>query len=334
MEIQAYAAAEIGGLLHPFRYSSASLIDDQVLIEVSHCGICHSDLHMIDNDWNGSAYPLVPGHEVMGVVVEVGPKGNAELLGKTVGLGWQAGSCGHCDMCHSDNENLCPTRESTIVKRHGGFASHVVASSKFVFRIPDGMDLAASAPLLCAGVTVYSPMAKAGLNPKLRAGVMGIGGLGHLSLQFAKAHGCHVTALSSTVAKQAEAAAFGADEFVHVGDPGAIKLAKNSLDFLLVTSTVDLDWKPYVQMLRNNGTICFVTGEDTQISLPVSLLLEHQLKVTGSMIGSIKVMENMFAFAHANGIQAKVETMPMKEVNAALTKVRRNQARYRMVLTT
>jgi uncharacterized zinc-type alcohol dehydrogenase-like protein len=332
MEISAYAAAEQGGLLHPIRYAAPALGAHDVLIAVTHCGICHSDLHMVDNDWNSSRYPLVPGHEVIGEVAAVGSHVRHLRMGQRVGLGWQSASCGTCEWCNSGQENLCDDSEATIVKRHGGFASHVVASEKFVFPIPDGLDSAHAAPLLCGGVTVYSPMKRFGLRPGVRAGVMGIGGLGHMGLQFAHTMGAHVTALSSSPNKAEEAMALGAHEFVVSSDPAAVKAAARSLDFLLVTATVDLDWRPYIQMLRKNGTICFVTGEDTQVTVPVSLLLGRQLHVTGSIIGGIDMMQDMLQFSAANGVGAKVEVMPMREVNAALTKVRRNQARFRMVL--
>jgi alcohol/geraniol dehydrogenase (NADP+) len=332
MEILAYAAAEQGGSLHPIRYAVPALGPHSVLIAVTHCGICHSDLHMIDNDWLSSGYPLVPGHEVVGEVAALGEQVQHLRLGQRVGLGWQAGSCGACEWCTGGQENLCNDSLGTIVGRHGGFATHVVADSNFVFSIPEGLDSALAAPLLCGGVTVFTPMQRYGLRPGLRAGVMGIGGLGHMGLQFARAMGAHVTALSSSPSKAEEAAALGANDFLIVNDPGAVKAAARSLDFLLVTATVDLDWRPFIQMLRKNGTICFVTGEDTQVTVPVSLLLSNQIKVTGSIIGGKSTMQDMLQFSAANGIGAKVEVMPMREVNAALTKVRRNQARFRMVL--
>lgn len=332
MEILAYAAAEQGGTLHPIRYAVPALGPHSVLIAVTHCGICHSDIHMIDNDWQTSKYPLVPGHEVVGEVAALGEQVQHLRLGQRVGLGWQVSSCGTCEWCSSGQENLCSDSEATVVGRHGGFATHVVAEANFVFPIPDGLDAAQAAPLLCGGVTVYAPMKRYGLRPGLRAGVMGIGGLGHMGLQFARAMGAHVTALSSSPAKAEEAAALGANEFLAVSDPAAIKAARRSLDFLLVTATVDLDWRPFIQMLRKNGTICFVTGEDTQVTVPVSLLLGSQLTVTGSVIGGISTMHDMLQFSAAHGVGAKVEVMPMREVNAALTKVRRNQARFRMVL--
>lgn len=332
MEILAYAAAEQGGSLHPIRYTAPVLGPNDVLIAVSHCGICHSDVHMVDNDWRNSVYPLVPGHEVIGEVVEMGAGVKDLKLGQRVGLGWQAGSCGTCEWCIEGQENLCPSSKPTVVARHGGFASHTVADARFVFPIPQHVDSAQTAPLLCGGITVFAPMQRYGLRKGTRAGVMGIGGLGHLGLQFAHAMGAHVTALSSSVNKMEEAKALGADEFLVSTDPGAVKSAGNSLDFLLVTATVDLDWRPFVQLLRPNGTICFVTGEDTKVTVPVSLLLSRQISVTGSAIGSVKVMQQMLDFAAVHQVGAKVEVMPMREVNAAFTKVRRNQARFRMVL--
>jgi uncharacterized zinc-type alcohol dehydrogenase-like protein len=332
MKFTAYAAAETGGSLHPITLELPELNSRQVLIEVTHCGICHSDLHMIDNDWGVSAYPLVPGHEVVGHVAQVGGSVQGDWIGKRVGLGWQAGSCGQCEWCVGKQENLCVKPQATIVKRYGGFATHVVADIDFIFPIPGKLDSDKAAPLLCGGVTVFSPLYRHGVGKGRRVGVMGIGGLGHMALQFSKAMGAHVWAFSGSPAKEQEAKSLGADEFCITTDATALKSAKNSLDYLLVTATADLDWMPYVNLLRPNGTICFVTGENTRINVPVGHILSNQLNITGSVIGSIETMKRMLEFAEAHGIGAHTECMPMRDVNAALTKVRRNQARYRMVL--
>ena len=330
--VNAYAAAEVRGQLAPFSYEIKALEDHEVLLEVSHCGICHSDLHLVDNDWRSSEYPLVPGHEVVGVVREMGSAVRFLSVGDRVGVGWQAGACLECDACVSGQENLCPDSVATAVGRHGGFGDRLAVDSRFAFRLPDALDAAGAAPLLCGGITVYSPLHRYGVRPWHKVGVVGIGGLGHMALQFARAFGCEVTAFSSTATKEAEAKDLGATRFVNTREERWDKPIRNSLDFILVTATADLDWKPYVKALRPNGALCFVTGESSTIDVPVSMLLGGQKTLSGSIIGGRAMMREMLSFAARHGVLAQTEVMALSDVNAAIEKVRRNQARYRMVL--
>lgn len=331
-QVNAFAAAEVRGQLSPFSYEINGLQDHEVLLEVSHCGICHSDIHLVDNDWRSSQYPLVPGHEVVGVVREMGAAVRFLSLGDRVGVGWQAGACLECDACVSGQENLCGDSVATAVGRHGGFGDKIAVDSRFAFRIPEAMDSAGAAPLLCGGITVYSPLHRYGVRPWHKVGVVGIGGLGHMALQFARGFGCEVTAFSSTAEKEAEAKSLGAKHFVHTRAENWHKPIRNSLDFILVAATADLDWKPYVKALRSNGALCFVTGESSNIDVPISMLLGGQKTLSGSIIGGRAMMREMLEFAARHDVQAQTEVMALSEVNAAIEKVRRNQARYRMVL--
>lgn len=332
MQINAFAAHQPGAPLEPFSFEVSDPGPLEVLIRVSHCGICHSDLHLVNNDWYSSEYPLVPGHEVVGEVISVGAEVKNLQIGMRVGVGWQSGSCMNCEWCISSQENLCKNNLATCVGRHGGFADHLLTDSRFAFPIPEQMSSEDAAPLLCGGITVYSPLRRYEVRPWHKVAIMGIGGLGHLAVQFAAKMGCEVTALSTSPDKEPEARSLGASHFINTLDEAALKAARGTFDFILVTATADLDWLPYVKALRKNGKLCFVTGENTMLEVPVSALLGGQKSVSGSIIGGRAMMVEMLEFAARHGIHAQTETMPMEKVNDALRKVDQNKARYRMVL--
>ena len=258
---------EFTHLLHErqgLRYSHSTMsftnwARTDVDVKVSHCGICHSDVHLIDNDWGISHYPLVPGHEIVGTVAATGEAVEQLNIGERVGVGWQSGSCLRCEWCLNGYENLCRSKVLTCVRRHGGFADFVRTDSRFTFSIPESLGSAGAAPLLCAGVTVYAPMRRYGVRPHHHVGVIGIGGLGHLALQFAHAMGCEVTAFSTNPEKKDDAAAFGADHFVMSRDPSQMRNAAQTLDFILSTATAPLPWTAYVEALRPNGTLTIVS---------------------------------------------------------------------------
>ncbi len=331
MRIQAFAAQQAGAPLLPYSYESVDPGRNEVLVQVTHCGICHSDLHLIQNDWRVSNYPLVPGHEVIGHVLQKGEDVHWLAVGQRVGIGWQAGSCMNCEWCITGQEQLCAQSKATCVGRHGGFGDHVVADARFAFAIPDLLPSAVAAPLLCGGITVYAPLRRYEVRHWHKVAVVGIGGLGHLALQFASAMGCEVTAISSSPNKAAEALALGAHHFVDSSQPGALAALGKSLDFILVTATADLDWQPYVRALRPNGQLVFVTGHSSKLNVATSSLLEHKA-IKGSEIGGRALIQEMLAFAARKQIAAQTEVMPIAQVNEALDKVRNNTARYRMVL--
>ena len=209
-QIQGLAAHAAGAELLPFRYDPGQLGSHEVEIGVTHCGVCYSDIHLISNDWGTSQYPFIPGHEIIGTVTAMGPEVRSLRLGQRVGLGWQADSCGRCEWCTRGMENLCPDSVATCVHRHGGYAERVRASARFVIPISTALDSERAAPLLCGGITVYNPMRAHGINPSSRVGIVGIGGLGHLAIQFARVFGAEVTAFSTSAAKEDEARGLGA----------------------------------------------------------------------------------------------------------------------------
>ena len=330
--IQGLAAHAAGAELLPFHFDPGKLGSQEVEIAITHCGICHSDLHLISNDWGISHYPFIPGHEVVGTVSAVGNEVRGLELGQRVGLGWQSNSCGVCEWCLRGLENLCPDAEGTCVHRHGGYADRVRANARFVIPIPEALGSEQTAPLLCGGITVYSPMRTHGINPSSRVGIVGIGGLGHLALQFARVFGARVTAFSTSAAKEKEARALGADDFVNSRESKAMKEIAGSLDFILNTANADQDWGTYLQALRPTGTLCFVGVPPSPVSVHAFPLISGMRSMSGNPTGSPYGLREMLDVAARHGVKATTELFPMTKANEAIEKVKKNKVRYRAVL--
>ena len=331
-QIQGLAAHAAGSELLPLRYDPGKLGAYEVEISITHCGVCHSDLHLIANDWGISQYPFIPGHEVVGTVAALGSEVRTLELGQRVGLGWQSNSCGHCEWCMRGQENLCAASEGTCVHRHGGYADRIRADSRFVVPIPDALPSEQSAPLLGGGITVYNPMRVFGVNPSSRVGIVGIGGLGHLAIQFARVFGAHVTAFSTTVGKEEEARALGAHHFVHSRESKSMKEVAGSLDFILSTVNADQDWSAYLQALRPNGSLWFVGVPPSPVSVHTFPLVSGMRTIGGSPVGSPFRLREMLDVAARHGVKAVTESFPMSKANEAIDKVRKGKVRYRAVL--
>jgi len=329
--IKAYAAFEAGKNLKPHEYAEPALGRYDVAIEISCCGLCHSDLHLIDDDWQISKYPLVPGHEIIGSVVQKGEGVKVLDLGQRVGVGWQSKACLQCENCTRGEEVVCPSKERTCVDRFGGFADKIVVDSRFVYPIPEALSSENAAPLLCAGITVYSPLKIYQVQAPMSVAVIGIGGLGHLALQFAKAFGCEVTAISSSKDKEAEARGFGASRFYTLDDLDS--LPQGSFDFILATVHADLDWNFIASLLRPRGRLCFVGIPQGDVRIAARTLISGNRSVSGSGTGNRSQMQEMLKFAARHGIAAKTEAFPFSKVNEAIARLRANKARYRIVLT-
>jgi len=330
--IKGYAATEPKGTLKPFAYDPGPLGETQVEIKVEYCGLCHSDLSMLDNEWGTSQYPLIPGHEIIGTVAAMGPHAKGLMVGQRVGVGWFADSCLTCEWCKSGNHHLCASAVGTIVGRHGGFADRVRANAAWVIPLPDPLSPQTAAPLMCGGITVFNPLLLWKVKPTARVGVVGIGGLGHMALQFANAWGCEVTAFSSSPEKEAETKGFGADHFINSRDPEALKKAAGSLDFILSTVNVSLDWEAYIEALRPKGCLHLVGVVTQPISVPLFPLLAGQKSLSSSPTGSPAAIATMLNFAARHHIQPTVETYRFSEINDALEKLRHGKPRYRIVL--
>ncbi len=331
--IRSWAAPARGKSLERHDDDPGPLGPEQVEVAVEHCGICHSDLSMIDNEWGISKYPLVPGHEVVGRVVALGPQAKGLAVGQRVGVGWSSGSCLHCRPCLSGWHNMCDRVESTIVGRHGGFADRVRAHWVWAVPIPDGVRAEAAGPLLCGGVTVFTPLLEYGVQPVQRVGVVGIGGLGHLALRFARAWGCEVTAFTSSAGKFDEARGLGAHRVVSSTDSNAIAALAGSLDLVIVTANAPLDWDALIAALGPRGRLHMVGAILQPIPVRVFALMPRQKQLSASPTGTPIAIAAMLDFCARHGIEPTVETFPMSRVNDALDHVRAGKARYRVVLS-
>ncbi len=331
MIIKAYAAESAGAPLQPFEYDPGAIGPEEVDIAVSHCGICHSDLSMLNNDWEISHYPFVPGHEVVGRIEAVGPQVAHLTVGQTVGLGWFAQSCMTCRQCMSGHHNLCPEARGTIVERHGGFADKVRAHQGWVIPLPEGVQASSAGPLFCGGITVFNPIVQNNIRPTDRVGVVGIGGLGHMALAFLRAWGCEVTAFYTSADKEEEARRLGAHHFVNTRDSGALEKRAGYFDMILVTVNVPLPWDDYTAALAPRGKLHLV-GAAASVETTVFPLIIGQRSLGGSPLGSPATIGTMLDFAARHAIAPLIETYPMSQANDAMERLRSGKPRYRIVL--
>jgi uncharacterized zinc-type alcohol dehydrogenase-like protein len=330
--INAFAAMEAKGQLEEFQYDPGPILGTEVEIDVEYCGICHSDLSMIDNDWGRSHYPLVPGHEVIGTIAMVGPDVTTLEPGDVVGLGWHSDYCMTCSTCMSGDHNLCLSVQPTIVGRHGGFADKVRASAASVVKLPPGIDKASAGPLFCGGVTVFNPLVQFDIQATDKVAVIGIGGLGHLALKFLNAWGCEVTAFTSNANKKQEALDMGASHTIESTDPEEIQRHINSFDLIISTVGVTLDWPEYVNTLKPKGRLHFVGIPLQPLELGVIALLRGQKSVSASPVGSPGTIARMLDFAAFHDIKPDVEEYNISRINEAVKRLRSGAARYRVVI--
>ncbi|MFM7425355.1 MAG: NAD(P)-dependent alcohol dehydrogenase [Elainella sp.] len=332
MPIKAYAADAPGADLKPFEYEPGPLKAEEVEIQVEYCGLCHSDLSMLNNDWGITQYPFVPGHEVVGTVAAMGEGVTTLKLGQRVGLGWFSDSCMHCSACMSGDHNLCPTAEQTIVGRYGGFADRVRGHQEWVVPLPEGLSPETAGPLFCGGITVFNPIVQFDVKPTDHVGIIGIGGLGHMALRFLRAWGCDVTAFSSSADKEAEACELGANHFVNSRDPESVQQIAGTLDLILSTVNADLDWATYITALKPKGRLHFVGVVPSPVSLSIFPMILGQKSVSGSPLGSPATVAKMLEFAARHGVEPVTELFPFDQVNEALAHLHAGKARYRIVL--
>jgi uncharacterized zinc-type alcohol dehydrogenase-like protein len=332
MMISAYAAFESGGELRAYEYEPAELKAEEVDIQVEHCGICHSDLSMINNEWGASQYPLVPGHEVVGVIAAVGDKVTEFTVGQRVGLGWHSDYCFSCGSCDEGDHNLCASAQGTIVGRHGGFADKVRAHCQSVVALPEGITPESAGPLFCGGVTVFNPLVQYDVKPSQHVAVIGIGGLGHIALQFLRAWGCEVTAFTSSDSKREEAQALGAHHTINSTDKQAVKQAAGRFDLILSTVNVALSWNSYVAALKPKGRLHFVGATLEPLNISAFGLISAQRSISGSPVGSPATIKQMLAFAAEHKIAPQIESFSFDRVNDAIQHLADGKARYRVVL--
>lgn len=329
--INAFAANESGAELQPFQYDPGELAKHDVEIDVLYCGICHSDISMIDNEWGLSEYPLVPGHEVVGKIAQVGADVTGLSVGQAVGLGWHSAYCDHCSHCDSGDHNLCTTSTPTIAS-HGGFADKVRAAANSVVPIPQGVDLAKAGPLFCGGITVFNPLVQFDIKPTAKVGVIGIGGLGSMAVQFLHAWGCEVTAFTSSESKRTEALELGAHRTLNSRSESELEAAAGQFDLLISTVNVKLDWNLYLNTLAARGRLHFVGATLEPLDIGAFGLIMSQRSISGSPVGSPATIAKMLDFANLHKIEPVVEEFAMEEVNAAIQHLREGKAHYRVVL--
>uniref|UniRef100_A0A803QBP7 mannitol dehydrogenase n=1 Tax=Cannabis sativa TaxID=3483 RepID=A0A803QBP7_CANSA len=336
-----WAARDSSGVLSPFHFSRRENGEKDVTFKVLYCGICHSDLHMVKNEWGNSTYPLVPGHEIVGVVTEVGSKVEKYKVGDKVGVGCMVGSCRSCDSCANDLENYCPNMILTYASKYydgtttyGGYSNVMVADEHFIVRIPDTLPLDAAAPLLCAGITVYSPLKYFGLDkPGLHVGIVGLGGLGHVAVKFAKALGAKVTVISTSPNKRQEAIeSLGADSFLVSRDQEQLQAAIGSMDGIIDTVSAVHPLLPLIGLLKPHGKLIMVGAPEKPLELPVFPLLMGRKIIGGSCIGGMKETQEMIDLAAKHNITAEIEVIPIDYVNKAMERLAKADVRYRFVI--
>ncbi|GAB4066458.1 NAD(P)-dependent alcohol dehydrogenase [Ancylobacter sonchi] len=344
MKTIGYAAQAANAPLAPFDFERRELRANDVAMEVLYCGVCHSDLHQARNDWGWSQYPMVPGHEIVGRVIAVGGDVQRYRIGDHVAVGCMVDSCQSCDQCRKGLEQFCKkanvqTYNDTdrfscepAARTHGGYSKHLVVREEFAVRVPDGLDLSKAAPLLCAGITTYSPLRKWNVGPGSRVGVVGIGGLGHMAVKLAAALGADVTAISRTRDKEADALALGADRLLASSDAEAMAQAVNGFDLIIDTVPVEHDITPYLPLLDVDATLVLV-GQVGPLppSTTVPLLLGRRA-VAGSCIGGIAETQEMLDFCAKAGVLPDVEMIRIDQINAAFERMERSDVRYRFVI--
>ena len=341
-ETRAYAAHSPTSGVAPFSIERRQPRPDDVVIEIEFCGICHTDLHFVENDWGRSVYPVVPGHEIIGRVTAVGDEVTSFKPGDRVGVGCLVDSCRECASCHDGLEQYC---EQGFVLTYngvdrndgkptfGGYSERIVVSDRFVLRLPEGLDPAASAPLLCAGITTYSPLKHFGVGEGHRVGVIGMGGLGHMGVKFARALGAEVTLFTRSASKVSEAKKQGAHDVVISTDAAQMDQVAARFDFILDTVPVAHDVNPYLQALKRDGTLIMV-GMPEPVDPPVDAgaLIFSRRRLTGSLIGGLPETQEMLDFCAEKGIVCDIERLDIRNINEAYERMKRGDVRYRFVI--
>jgi uncharacterized zinc-type alcohol dehydrogenase-like protein len=331
MTVSGYAARSVGKILEPIVYDSPHLGEFDVRVAITHCGVCYTDIQAIEDYYGITKFPFVPGHEIVGNVTELGNSVTTINSGDRVGIGWQGRSCGHCEWCRQGEVQLCQEiADASSMDPYGGFASSITIDSRFAYRLPDRLPSEVASVLMCAGISVFSPLRNYASSGLKKVGIVGMGGLGHLAIQFAHKMNYEVTVISTCPDKKAEALAFGADDFI-VNERNSLKKIDYGLDLLLVTSHGAIQTEPLLMTLRKNGIFVLVGFPD--LTFNPTDLVAHQLTITGAFIGNQATMREMLAFAELHIIKPCIEVMPMSRVVDALNRVRENKARYRIVLT-
>lgn len=339
--INAYAAHDPEADLEPFNIERRTIKDDDVKIEIEYCGVCHSDIHVVRNDWGGSQYPVVPGHEIIGRVTEIGANVEHFSEGDLVGVGCMVDSCQTCQSCKQDLEQFCengPVMTYNGPDKHlgghtyGGYSENIVVNKEFVLNVPDNIDTKATAPLLCAGITTWSPLRHWDVGEGDKVGIIGLGGLGHMGVKFADALGAEVVMITRSPEKAEDAKRLGADEVLISTDPEQMEAHKSSFDFLLNTIPVKHDLNPYIELLGVDSTMVLVGAIEPLEEMHGAGLIMGRKRVAGSIIGGIKETQEMLDFCGEHDITSDVEMIDIQNINKAYTRVTSSDVKYRFVI--
>ncbi|CAL1239719.1 NAD(P)-dependent alcohol dehydrogenase [Candidatus Methylocalor cossyra] len=340
LKTPAYAVASAKAPLAPYTIERREPGPHDVLIEILYCGVCHSDIHQARDEWGGSIFPMVPGHEIVGRVAQIGREVQKWQVGDTVGVGCFVDSCRQCEACRAGEEQYCERGMSLTYNgyeqdgktpTYGGYSTRITVDENYVVRIPPGLPLERAAPLLCAGITTYSPLRRFGVTAGSRVAVVGLGGLGHVGVKLAKALGATVTVLSHSPGKRSAALELGADDFVATGDPEAFTAHAGRFDLILDTVSAQHDYNAYLNLLRRDGTMVLV-GMPEPAPLSAAPLIVRRRRLTGSLIGGIRELQEMLDFCADHGVVADVEVIPIDKINEAYDRVVRSEVRYRFVI--
>ncbi|MEI6846775.1 MAG: NAD(P)-dependent alcohol dehydrogenase [Chlorobiaceae bacterium] len=340
LRTSAYAAVAAKAPLAPYTIDRREPGAHDVLIDILFCGICHSDIHQARDEWGGALFPMVPGHEIVGTVVNVGNHVTKWKIGDTVGVGCFVDSCRECEACQEGEEQFCENGMSVTYNgyeqdgktpTYGGYSTCITVNEDYVLRIPPGMDLERVAPLLCAGITTYSPLKQFGVKPGHEVAILGLGGLGHMGVKIAKAMGASVTVLSHSPGKKSDALALGADDFIATSEENAFKNNAKRFDFILDTVSANHDYNSYLGLLKRDGTMVLV-GIPDPIPLAAASLVMQRRHLTGSLIGGIRETQEMLDFCAEHGVLSDVEVISIENVNEAYERVLNSDVRYRFVI--
>ena len=340
--VNAYAAPSATGELVPTTIERRAVGPNDVLIEIKFAGICHSDIHTVRGDWGPQSYPLAPGHEIAGIVTEVGSAVTRHAVGDRVGVGCMVNSCGECANCQAGEEQYCLAgntgtygavdRDGTITQ--GGYSTHVVVTETFVVSIPEGIGLDVAAPLLCAGITTYSPLHHWGAGPGKKVAVVGLGGLGHMAVKIAHAMGAEVTVLSQSLKKQEDGLRLGADHYYATSDENTFTDLAGSFDLIINTVSASIDINAHLQLLRLDGALVNVGAPAEPLPVQAFSLIMGRRSFAGSMIGGIRETQEMLNFCAEHGIGSEIEVIPASKINDAYERVLASDVRYRFVIDT
>lgn len=337
----AYAAKSVAAPLEPFNVDRRDTGVNDVKIEILYCGVCHSDIHQVKDEWGGSIFPMVPGHEIVGRVTAVGANVTKFKVGELAGIGCFVDSCRQCPSCQAGEEQYCDNgmtgtynsyERDGKTPTYGGYSTDIVVNEDYVLHVSDKLPLEGVAPLLCAGITTYSPLRHWNIKPGHKVGIVGLGGLGHMGVKFAASFGAEVTVFSTSSSKEQDAKRLGAHHFAVSKDKEQMKKLRNQFDFILNTVSADHEYSSYLELLKLNGTMVVVGIPETPSKAPAFSLIGKRRSLAGSMIGGIKETQEMLDYCAEHGITSDVEVIDIKEINTAYERMLKNDVRYRFVI--